>query len=246
MNRIIQALWVKGQLKRIQKLCINSFLANGHEFHLYTYNKKINVPDGTVIKDAGTIVPQKDIFIDSHGSLASFADWFRYNLLFEKGGWWVDMDMVCLKPFDFASEYVFSSEHGKNGQITNIGAIKVPSNAEVMQYCLQEAQKVLQNDLPNLPNIKWGTLGLKILNSYLQGHQKHMPFVQLPHVFCPIPPQLFYLLFTDIMISFTENTHGVHLWNEMLRLQNLDSLKKFHPNSFVERSIESFGKKRTI
>ncbi len=237
MNKIIQGLWVYGQLQRIQTLCIHSFLSQGHEFHLYTYNKEINVPQGTIVKDASAIIPEKDILIDSYGSLASFSDWFRYNLLYEKGGWWVDMDMVCLKAFDFTADYVFSSEHGKNGvPILNIGAIKVPSHSDIMLYCIEEAQKVLQRDLPD---IKWGTLGLSILHSFMQKQKKFQFHIQPPHVFCPIPYWLFEVLFSDIMISFTDETHGVHLWNEMLRQRNMDSISSFHQNSFVERSIKS-------
>ncbi len=44
------------------------------------------------------------------GSVADFANFFRYKLSLEKGGWWTDMDYVCLTPLDFADDLVFGSE----------------------------------------------------------------------------------------------------------------------------------------
>ncbi len=35
-----------------------------------------------------------------------FANFFRYKLLLEKGGWFVDSDTICMRPFDFDNEYV--------------------------------------------------------------------------------------------------------------------------------------------
>lgn len=36
-NWVIQGLWVGGSLSRLEKLSIQSFLAYGHEYHLYAY-----------------------------------------------------------------------------------------------------------------------------------------------------------------------------------------------------------------
>ena len=48
MNKpIIQSLWIGKELSVLEQLCICSFLKNGHNFHLYTYEKINNVPDGT-------------------------------------------------------------------------------------------------------------------------------------------------------------------------------------------------------
>src|SRR5207253_1910437 len=54
-NRIIQSLWIGSELSVMERMSIISFLRNGHEYHLYTYNDLPNVPDGTVIKDANGI-----------------------------------------------------------------------------------------------------------------------------------------------------------------------------------------------
>ncbi|MCF8323269.1 MAG: hypothetical protein K9I26_09045, partial [Flavobacterium sp.] len=103
---IIQSLWIGDTLSLNEQLCITSFLFHGHEFHLYTYGTIKNVPDDTIIKDANRIIPSDKIFKYRKGSYAGFADWFRYKLLFEKGGFWVDTDVICMKPFLFDSNII--------------------------------------------------------------------------------------------------------------------------------------------
>ncbi|MFT4769143.1 MAG: mannosyltransferase OCH1-like enzyme, partial [Glaciecola sp.] len=96
---IVQGLWIGGALSTAEKLCIRSFQHHGHEFHLYVYDDVDGIPSGTIIKDANTVVPAERIFrYKDNGSVAGFANLFRYALLFANGGAWADMDMVCLKP----------------------------------------------------------------------------------------------------------------------------------------------------
>lgn len=97
--QIIQGLWIGPELSRLEKLCINSFLKNGHEFHLYTYQDVIGIPEKCKIKDANDIIPKDEIFYysDTKGNPSAFSNMFRYKLLYDLGGYWSDMDMICLK-----------------------------------------------------------------------------------------------------------------------------------------------------
>ena len=235
-NKIIQSLWVRGELKNLQQLCIKSFLDSGHEFHLYTYNPDINAPKGTVVKDAGDIIIRERIFLDSRGTLANFADWFRYELLYKKGGWWADADQLCLKGFDFNSDYVFSSEHaGDISRKVNIGVIKVPAHSDIMSYCLQFVK-----NSGSLDGSMWGMMGPDLFNSFLKKHQEYNIYVQVPHVFCPVPYYYYHLLFNDILIDFSEKTYGVHFWNEMLRINKIDTDMRFPEDSFYQRCLSQF------
>ena len=86
----------------MEQLSIASFLQNGHEYHLYVYDAVRNVPARAVIKDANEVLPASRIFqYKDQASYAGFANFFRYKLLLEHGGWWVDTDVICLKAFDF-------------------------------------------------------------------------------------------------------------------------------------------------
>ncbi len=60
MSKIIQGLWVGGELSTMEQLSINSFIKNGYTYHLYIYGDVKNIPAGTTIKDGNDIL-QKDL-----------------------------------------------------------------------------------------------------------------------------------------------------------------------------------------
>jgi glycosyltransferase involved in cell wall biosynthesis len=137
-NKIIQSLWV-GKLSTMERLCIRSFIVNGHDFHLYTYDQLENVPAGCVVKDANEIVPKSDI--SKFKYIQQFADYFRYALLLKQGGWWVDMDVVCLRPFNFSEDYVFVESTGPVNEGLNFAVIKVPTpNCPLVKACFDAAE----------------------------------------------------------------------------------------------------------
>src|SRR5437763_16269280 len=140
-NRIIQGLWIGPKLSIMEQLSIASFLQNGHDYHLYIYNELPNVPKGAVIRDASEILPASAIFqYKDRPSYAGFSNFFRYKLLLERGGWWADSDVVCLRPFDFPDEYVFGSELTHQGdEVPNVGFVKAPAGSAAMAVACEES-----------------------------------------------------------------------------------------------------------
>ena len=130
-NKIINGLWISPDgrpLSNLERLCIYSFCAHGHDFRLWTYGDLPNVPQDTApgkveVRDGNEILPADKIFT-YYNSLAGFADWFRWELLRRFGGWWVDMDMICLRPFNFIDEIVFGEEAIDS---FHVGALKFPA-----------------------------------------------------------------------------------------------------------------------
>jgi hypothetical protein len=146
-NRIVHGLWIGENLSNLELLTIKSFIANGHEFHLWLYEPLSGpLPAGTVVEDASLILGKDKIFryknYDqfNHGksSLAGFSDIFRYKLLYEKGGWWCDMDVTCLRPLDFHEPYVFR-DHGQLPAIGNV--MKCPPRSSIMAEAYERARK---------------------------------------------------------------------------------------------------------
>lgn len=108
-NTIVRGVWWGPKLTNIQKLCIRSYQDHGHEFHLYTAEPVQGVPAGTIIHSVEEVVPASDrnrFTCESH-----FSDWFRVNLIHKYGGWYVDLDTICLRHFDFEQDFVFVSEN---------------------------------------------------------------------------------------------------------------------------------------
>src|SRR5215510_2721358 len=158
MNQIIQGLWIGPALSVMEQLSIASFLRHGHEYHLYVYDNVLNVPPGTVLRDANEILPAANIFrYKEQQSYAGFANFFRYKLLFERGGWWVDTDTICLKPFDFAEQHVFATERVDERELVTSGIIKASAGSEAMGY----AWEVCQSKDPE--KLVWGETGPRLI-----------------------------------------------------------------------------------
>lgn len=210
-NKIIQGLWIGSELSIMEQLCISSFLQNGHQFHLYVYDEMRNIPPGTIIKDGNEILPAERIFMyRDWASYAGFANFFRYKLLLERGGWWVDMDLVCIKPFDFDEEYVFSSEISKGEEVINCGAIKSPAGSPLMEY----AWGVCQTKNPE--ELVWGETGPRLLGEAVRRFSLER-FKKPCEVFCPIGYSDWERLITPPINGIADETYAIHLWNEMWR-----------------------------
>jgi hypothetical protein len=99
MTAVFKSFW-HGGLSLLHKACLQSFIRHGHEFRLYSYHPQDAGP-GVIICDANEIVRESEIFYvrdRNTGSpdIAPFSDFFRLKLLRDGGGWWCDVDTVCL------------------------------------------------------------------------------------------------------------------------------------------------------
>ena len=142
---LIQGLWIGDELPDVAQVSIRSFIEQGHPYHLYSYKPFPNLPPGCIRKDANEVLPEKCIYARAHGgSIASFSDWFRYELLNKKGGYYVDLDVVCLKPFDIDEYFVsaYESDHARAGEpadrlVTNGAVLRTkPGNMLWRLMCL--------------------------------------------------------------------------------------------------------------
>ena len=226
-NRIIQGLWIGVGLSTMEQLSITSFLRNGHEYHLYSYSELANVPDGTIVKDANEILPASAIFQYKHRpSYAGFADVFRFKLLFERGGWWADADIVCLRPFDFPEDYVFSSEMNGGQELTNVGVIKAPMGSEA----IRQALLVCQEKRPS--KIAWGEIGPRLMSQVVREYR--LDKYQKPYyTFCPISD--WRKILEPYVAAIHPNAYAIHLWNEGWRLANQNKDRSYHRNCIYEQ-----------
>lgn len=226
-NRVIQGLWIGPELSVMEQLSIASFLRNGHAYHLFTYNELPNVPDGTVIKDGNEILPASAIFqYKDRPSYAGFSNFFRYKLLLERGGWWADADIVCLRPFDFPEEYVFSSEISAGREITNAGVIKAPAGSEAMAY----AWNVCQAKQPQ--RLVWGETGPRLVAEVVRKYCLDK-YLKPYYIFCPITD--WHSLLEPYVAAIEEHAYAIHLWNELWRLGAQDKNAEYHPACIYEQ-----------
>lgn len=211
----IQGLWI-GKAGMLEKLSMASFLAHGHAYHLYVYEKQDGLPHGVEQRDANEILPADRIFYYQHGQakggLSGFANLFRYALLAQKGGWWCDTDIICLKPFDFTDDIVMASERHWlwPDKICN-AVIHCPPGHALMTACYEDAErcdprtlKFAGNGEPLLRhNVK--KLGLK-------------RYIQPPDVFNPIDwYRSKHIIESGSASSLPATSYAVHCFRETWR-----------------------------
>jgi len=100
MGQLFQSFWWGEPLSPYEWLSLKSFVDCGHDFDLYSFDPHIAVPAQVRVRDAAELAGRAEFFVYEQGfgkgSTAGFANLFRYILLAERGGWWVDTDVVCL------------------------------------------------------------------------------------------------------------------------------------------------------
>lgn len=248
-NNPIQSLWVRGELTTMEKLCIRSFLKNGHDFHLYVYDDVTGVPKGATIRDGKEILSEDKIFTYQtegfgKGEVAGFADWFRYALLFKKGGWWVDTDVICVRRFDFNQEKILATNYeGPNNDMANNCVMKLPAGNPLAKYCLEVCENV---DPSTLDFAETGPVLVQEGVRELELREYTVP----GHVFCPVS----YQYVQDLVSSpiglwerlkrtlwsrqptgkIQDDTYAVHLWNQMWKNADLDKEGMYPPDSIYE------------
>jgi hypothetical protein len=247
---IVQSLWIGPSLTDMEVYCIKSFLKQGMEFHLYTYDYVARIPKGTKIKDGNEIIPAKEIF-KLKQTLLPFSDIWRYKMLYKKGGYWVDMDMICIKALDFKEEYVFSSERTiKEGAfssnvpyVPNIGILKAPKGSEFYRElhdrCIELEEKKINDD-----KLKYMRVLRKMIIKY-----NYSKYVKPPIYFCHLDWWYAKDAFMNLkkyrpkygwggitMKSIFNKPYTIHLWRDLVTNKyKLDTNGTYHPNSLWEK-----------
>jgi Glycosyltransferase sugar-binding region containing DXD motif/Alpha 1,4-glycosyltransferase conserved region len=243
MNTAIQSLWIGGALSRVERLCISSFLSQGHEFHLYTYGNVDGIPDGATVLNGEEILSSEYIFLNSdRKTYSGFSNLFRYKLLRDKGGVWTDLDVVCLRPFKFGEDTIIAQEIDEDGSvIVATCVIASQANSTLMKECFEGAAEADRSKQ------KFGTLGPYFFARFVQQHADQVRKMS-PSVFCPVPYRSWSDLISEqpdrqafVSKAVGEETLSVHLWNEMWRLAGIDKNARFASDSFFERACSKLG-----
>lgn len=260
----VQFLWIKGELSTLEHLCLKSFLDHGHEVHLYHYEKVLNVPSGVTFKNGAAIIPAENIFLSqspSGSSYACFADVFRLKLLAEKGGWWFDMDHVCLAPLpDYKTFCVASSWEGKWGQCAINSMIFSPLGDAHILALLNRCEEIIAAG-----DVEFGATGPFLLQNYIKEHDLQELMVPWT-VFCPYPWRMVHQLAQKTVKEWaidqlrrvkqrvvqlykkefnapyirTESL-AIHWHNEIWKKSEIDKNATFHPFSKIERLKRKHG-----
>ena len=221
MSNTVHMLWVKGKPPKLIRFCLKSALATNCHVCLYSYDDYSNeswLPAEIERVNARSILAENSIFTYPNGSLAAFANVFRYCVLEQRGGWWLDADIYCLRPLDPAIEYFFSEEPGHPSLVHN-GIIKTPAHAEIMATAATTAAKA------DHAKLHWGDTGSRLMTGLLNTTYKPLrTYVQKAAYFCPIHwKDISRYVIQPWPITGPIKPFGIHLFHEMWRRHKLDN-----------------------
>jgi hypothetical protein len=252
---IVQSLWVGNDLSRMEIKSIQSFLDMGHIFHLYIYEDIGNIPNGVIVKDASIILPKEDVFT-MKGLHLPFSDIFRYKLLYEKGNYWVDVDMICMRELDFEDPFVFAGERTiQKGAYRNRHHKYLPNNAILKAPIKSDFYKELfeksynyQHCHKNKDRIKYLRMMRKLIEKY-----DYNKYVKSPKTFCHLDwwnakegfmdmkefPSKYGVEGSTLLSFLSNEVYCIHFWRGLVRdKKKLDLNAIYPPNSLWELVIK--------
>ncbi len=116
LSNKISTLWVEGEIRNIDHVCLKSMVANNMDVTLYTYGEVTNVPAGVTIADGHEILDIglidrlqliKKAHMNNRQPVQNFSDFFRIFLMKKEKGLWLDSDVFLFRPFEYDTEKVF-------------------------------------------------------------------------------------------------------------------------------------------
>ena len=157
-----QSFWYGGPLSPYELFCLKSFIDWGHAVDVYTYDVDLVVPAGVKVRDAAEILGQHEFFVYQaegfgNGSPSAFSNLFRYKLLVEKGGWWIDADVVCLTERIPVVHRFFARQ---DADFINGAVMYFEAQDPIMVQCLDGAMKLGRS-------VRWGEAGPRLLTRVL-------------------------------------------------------------------------------
>ena len=221
---IVNGFWHGLKLGELEKLCINSWIKNGYEFHLWVYDLDIKVSENVVIENANHIVDLREYFTydegHSKGTPIAFSNLFRAELLYQRGGLYVDLDVLCLKPYHFNKRFVFS-EQVDSGWDYHV--------ATCILYSENQGEELFKDWIDwiiakrnNWSSTTHGDLGPNLITPLIISRDLK-EYVLPKHYFCPIDWQSYKEIFT-----YDGDSYGIHLFSSVWDdedYKNIDKLK---------------------
>lgn len=234
----VNTLWFGGRLRYLEQLSIVSAMAVGHAVNLFSYDPKSisGVPAGVSVRDAREVMadPRRTRLFDGKFK-ALGSDFFRYEIFAKEMGYWVDLDVIFLKPLIFDDSYVFGWENDESTSI-NGAILRLPNGPflEELRSIPEEnwcppffgpKQRVkyywnrLTRGKVELEDLPWGVAGPGMI-THLVKKFGLIEKVQPKEVFYPISYHDAAVIFEDVSVvegRLSPNTAAIHMWNSRLR-----------------------------
>ena len=214
---IVNGFLYGSELGELEKLCIDSWIENGYEFHLWIYDD-IEVPNDVVVENANHIVSFNQYFTynegHSKGTPVAFSNLFRAQLLYQRGGLYTDLDVLCLKLYDFNKRFVFS-EQGDSTHSYHV--------ATCILYSENKGERIFDDwsdwmIAKKNKTITHGDLGPNLFTKLITLYNLKEYVLPKEH-FCPVDWESY----KDVL-EYKPDSYGLHLYRSLWNQKELKKL----------------------
>jgi hypothetical protein len=217
-NREFASFW-HGTLNPFAYACLASFPEAGASVRVFSYDPRLDLPPGVRLEDAKAICPDESLvrrFIaNGKPSIATFADFFRYQMMRERDYCWVDTDILCLtKPAFSNDDLIFCRQADAVGTgLVNNAVLRLPPSHPALAELAATAEAAIDVDQ------RWGAIGPFLLTPVLIKYGLYDRALD-SHLCYPVEPEQFWKLFLPSYRDWAdEAARGaafMHLWSEAI------------------------------
>jgi hypothetical protein len=224
-----------GRMSGLEVTCLKSFLDHGHRVIVFAYDDT-EIPALFETANAATVLPRERVFFykngPGRGSVAAFANLFRYALLARYGDWWTDTDVLCLKEQWPEGDCVMAWE---GSEWIGNAVLKLP--ADVAEICRGRCEALGED-------FAWGEAGPRLVTGVFreQGMSgKALPASSFYPVYYPDCLQAMDPARLPAFEWLCAGAFAFHLWHEALRRRAFDKRRPPPAGSFFGRAVRAHG-----
>ncbi|MFP4126524.1 MAG: hypothetical protein ACLFU0_07755 [Alphaproteobacteria bacterium] len=234
----LNTLWVEGALTYVEQVCLLSAVRLGHPVTLYTYFGVDRVPPGVEVRDGREVMAEARLLKHREKNSWSLgSNLFRYQLMREARGVWIDADLYFLKPLRLdGRELLFGWQKPGliNGAVFYASATHPLIDAlfahlgreHLIPHWLPWHKRIFYELRPRLglrpltlEEHRWGIAGPRAI-TYVARELDLLDHAVPADMFYPYGPKRARDAFdpaVDIRARLTPRTVTVHLWNEIIK-----------------------------
>lgn len=212
--RSVATFWHGPPLARLDLACLRSFVAAGFDVTVYGYEPIAGLPEGVAFRDAAAIVDRRFLWafvVNGKPSLSHFSDLFRYRLFLAEEAAWVDMDLLCLAPFELPRHGSFVAR--EDATTISSSVLRIDRAHPQLPTLVERAESFGTGR-----DFKWGSTGPALLTRTLG--PEVLADARDASLFFPIPWDEWWKPFVPSARDECEErcagAAGLHLWNNIV------------------------------
>jgi hypothetical protein len=237
----VATFYVGAGLHPYLRACLQSWSDHGHQLDVYTYDRELALPPGARRRDATEILPSERVFTyrtpGAAGSVAAFANEFRYRLLAARPVLWVDTDVLCLRDEWPVREYCLGWETSAR-TLCNNAVLGLPRGSEILTQLCDVVEHTERETLT------WGETGPRLITR-LVTELGLRDRVAASGEFFPIHHSECRLLFDPQRRAEADErvaeSLAVHLWDEIWTRRRVPTFVRPPRGSYLEWALARHG-----